>query len=259
MPRTRRSRSFLKASSRSIVVLRAALPLLLLALSSCSQSSNEEPPRTASEVARAPAESSQRRSEASPGDQRTSVFVVHHVPDFEAYLKQFEKNAEARTRAGVYRVILVRLMDDSGRVGLHFSAGSRESVDTFLDSEEYKKLARADTATDSTLLWIASDILDELPASLPPSSVSLFKKFPVRDVDCVSRELIPIHEALKGDGLIGFSLHRTDREQVVILHLIAGSRDQVEQVYSGTALRQLLTQCGAENLDQPLIGAHLQL
>lgn len=198
------------------------------------------------------ADAAQVASEPSP--QGASVFVVHQVPDWDAYRKQFERNAPARDSAGVTRVILSRLADDPHRVGLHFSAGSLDSVHKFLKSSEYARLADADRATESTLLWIAADELDELPSAIAAGSASLFKKFEVRDVDCVSSGLAAASTGLHEDGLLGFSLHRTENNsQVVILHLVAADRNAVEEVYTGPRLKPLLTGCGAQKLDAPIV------
>lgn len=181
---------------------------------------------------------------------------MHQVPDFEAYSKQFAGNAEARAKAGVTRVVLTRLADDPKRVGLHFSAGSLDSVEKFLAGTDYRQLVEADRATESTVLWIATDELDELPNAIAPGTASLFKKFPVADVDCLVAGLTSNQSSLQAQGLLGFSLHRTESNPgVAILHLLASDRATIEKIYEGP-LRPLLTGCGAGKLERPLIGTN---
>lgn len=210
--------------------------------------------------ATSPSAASELAPDQDPKERRASVFVVHHAPDFSAYLEQFARNEEARSKAGVTRAIVLRLSDDPTRVGVHFSAGSRQSVDAFLKSADFDRLVESNEATDSTLLWVAVDELDELPATVSAGSASLFKKFPVRDVECVVTGLISSQSQLQEQGLLGFSLHRTESDgQTVILHLVATDPAKAEQVYGGEVLSSLLKSCGAEKLEKPVIGINQKL
>lgn len=180
--------------------------------------------------------------------------MIHQVPDFDAYLKQFRGNAEARRSAGVTRVILGRVAGDPGRVALHFSAGSVESIESFLRSAQYDRLVDEDEATDSSLIWIATDELDELPAEVPAGSVSLFKKFPLADVECAVRALIQEQGALRSQGVLGYSLHRTTvKAEVAILHVLATDVSAGERAYGGEPLTSALTGCGASGLAHPVV------
>lgn len=183
-----------------------------------------------------------------------SVFVAHQVPDFEAYLEQFNGNAQVRADAGVTRVIMARSVDDPHRVVLHFSAGSLDSVQKFLAGTEYEQLVEADRATESTLLWTATDELNELPAEMTPDSVSLFKKFPLSDFDCAVRALVAAEPALRAQGALGFSLHRSSvKADVAILHFVAKDRSAGEQAFAGEPLLGALTGCGASGLENPIV------
>jgi hypothetical protein len=186
--------------------------------------------------------------------------VIHQVSDFDVYLRQFRGNAEARSKAGVTRVILSRLADDPTRVGLHFSAGSLDSIRAFLAGSDYERLAQADKATESTILWIATDELDELPSVTSPGSASLFKKFPLRDVECALRGLRGSQVQLQSQGLLGWSLHRTESDPgVAIVHLVATDAAQAERLFSNGPIASLLQGCGAERLEKPVIGVNQEL
>lgn len=176
--------------------------------------------------------------------------MVHQVQDFDAYLQQFKANAQVRAEAGVRRFVMARLAD--GRVALHFSAGSLQSVQDFLQ-HEYLKLVEADQATDSTLIWTTTDDLDELPAEVPPGSVSLFKKFPLTNTDCAVRALIQAQPALSAQGVLGFSLHHSSTDtDVAIVHLLARDAGVGQHAFSKD-LASALTPCGATELDQPIL------
>lgn len=175
---------------------------------------------------------------------------MHQVRDFAAYIQQFNGNAEVRAEAGVRSFVMARLAD--GRVALHFSAGSLQSVQDFLE-HEYLKLVEADQATDSTLIWITTDDLDELPAEVVPGSVSLFKKFSLTDTDCAVRALIQAQPTLRAQGVLGFSLHHSSTDSdVAIIHLLA--RDaSVGQSAFAKDLPSALTPCGGSDLAQPIL------
>jgi hypothetical protein len=185
-----------------------------------------------------------------PAERPSSVFVVHQVPDFDAYLKQFKDNTEARAAAGVRRFIMARLAD--GRVALHFSAGSLKSVQDFLD-HQYLTLVEADRATDSTLIWTTTDDLDELPTEVAPGSVSLFKKFLLTDTDCGVRALIKAQSALSAQGILGFSLHHSSTDaDVAILHVLARDASVGQSVFVRD-LPLALEACGATELQNPIL------
>jgi hypothetical protein len=189
-----------------------------------------------------------------PTARNASVFVVHQITDFDAYLKQFRGNAEARRSAGVTRVIMGRVAGDAQRVALHFSAGSIESIESFLASSEYERMVEKDQATDSSLIWIATDEFDELPTEVPPGSVSLVKKFPLPDVDCAVAALIREQGALRSQGVLGYSLHRTTANaEVAILHVLATDVAAGERAYGGEPLTTALTGCGATDLERPVL------
>lgn len=227
---------------------------LLLCVGCASQPADPKEPAPAAASAPAPAASTQPSQGDEPAARTASVFVILQVPDFDAYLKQFKGNAEARRSAGVSRVILGRVLGDAERVAVHFSAGSLESIQSFLSSSEYERLLDEDRATDSALIWIATDELDELPAEVPAGSVSLFKKFPLPDGDCAVQALIKEQGALRSQGVLGYSLHRTTvKSDVAILHLLATDVAAGERAYGGEPLSSALKACGASELDHPVL------
>ncbi len=256
----------------SILALWSALPrcsavILAFALAGCSSTPAPED-GSGSSTTRADGAPGEQTSEPDPGKAASttelaggddaarpaSVFVVHQVPDFAAYVRQFEKNQGVRDKAGVSRAIVARLADDPQRVAVHFSIGSLGAVRSFLESQDYARLVEEDRATDSTLLWIATDELVELPAEILPGSVSLFEKFPARDRECLVRAFAAGQSELYAEGLLGFSLHSlTSDSGVSILHLLAADRANVERIASGAQLTGLLTGCGAKSPDKKLV------
>lgn len=211
-------------------------------------------PAAESGASTGPTSSTTPTSGDDPATRAASVFVVHQVPDFDAYVRQFEKNQGIRDQAGVSRAILARLADDPKRVAVHFSVGSLGAVKAFLNSHDYERLVAEDRATDSTLLWITTDELVELPAEIMPGSVSLYEKFPVRDRECLVRALAGGQSELYAEGLLGFSLHALANDaEATILHLIAADRPTVERIASGRQLTGLLDGCGAKNPDKKLV------
>ena len=237
----------------------------LLALTCLGCAANSPPPQspdasspsdgTASAPPSDSTSTTQPTNSADPALRAASVFVVHQVSDFDAYLKQFKGNAQAREQVGVTRVLMARLADDAQRVAVHFEVPSLKTAEDFLASDEYQQLVKADQATDSTLLWTATDELVELPADVPSASVSLFKKFPVRDMECLVRLLVAGQKELHDQGLLGFSLHRSSSdENVAIVHLLAPSRATAETIYSGAPLKDAFSTCGATDVVHPIIG-----
>ncbi len=222
----------------------------ILTVTVCAACGSTSRQSAAPPASSAPSTSTEPAQGEKPAERPSSVFVVHQVPDFDAYLKQFKDNAEVRAAAGVRRFVMARLAD--GRVALHFSAGSLQSVQDFLD-HQYLNLVQADRATDSTLIWTTTDDLDELPAEVPPGSVSLFKKFLLTDADCGIRALIQAQPALRAQGVLGFSLHHSSTDaDVAIIHVLARDASVGQSVFV-KELPGALTPCGGSELGNPIL------
>lgn len=184
---------------------------------------------------------------------QASVFVVHMVSDYDGFRRYFETGAAERAKAGVKGYLLSKL--DDGRVVIHFFADDVETVTRALHSPELQKYVDAQGAPDSSLVWLARDVVVRLPATPPTGETySLYLKTKTADFDAFRRGFEARHAFFGAQGVVAEGLHRgADQDDVAIVHLMGTSREKLEALVKQKEFSELLALTKSPAEAKPLI------
>ncbi|HSC89955.1 MAG TPA: hypothetical protein VLC09_21940 [Polyangiaceae bacterium] len=170
-----------------------------------------------------------------------SVVALHSVRDFDEYRAEFEKQIATRRAAGAIAFLLSQVDGDPKRVVVHFGAESAEKVTEFLRGPTMDKILDAQPALDSSRIWIAENVLFELPSAPLSSSESLYLKVPVKDIAKLRAGLAAGMPGFRERGLGLMALMRSHQDpNLAILHLTAPDRARLEEIYSSPVLQGAL-------------------
>src|SRR6187431_3269562 len=139
---------------------------LIGGLGSCSQDNagppaqSPPPPIESERSDTAPSNASE--TALDPQQTGASVFVLHQVSDFDAFMKFFEEGAQEREEIGVLGQLVSRL--DDGRVIIHFIADDAERIDAALKSKRMDSYLNREGAPGASVVWLAHNELVNMPA-----------------------------------------------------------------------------------------------
>lgn len=181
-----------------------------------------------------------------------SVFAIHQVTDFDAFIKFFAEGASTRAEQGIEGQLVSRL--DDGRVIIHFFAKNLEQVEAALKSQDMDRYLAREGAPDASLVWLARDELVVVPETPPTGETfSLYMKFPVTDFEAFKRGFEERLPAFSKQHVIGEGLHRSSAdESVAILHFMGTDRAALEALPNQPAFLELLSIAGTESTPTPL-------
>jgi quinol monooxygenase YgiN len=218
---------------------------------------HDAPPAQSAESAPASAEPGGSTAGDVQPEGGASVFVVHHVGDFDAFRKFFEEGEEERTKAGVLGYLLSRL--DDGRVVIHFFAKDVKQVAAALNSSRMQEYLSRKGAPDASLVWVTVDERVTIPPSPPAGQTwSLFFKLRTPDVAAFEKAFDGIAKVYAEQGVVGFGLHRsTSQEDIVILHFMGTDREKLAALSARPEFVELLGLAGGAAAAKPLLGEDL--
>jgi hypothetical protein len=238
---------------RALVRFETVTCLALLA--ACSAQSPAEPGAAspAQETAPPPAADEAAAESAAPRTSGVSIFAVHQVRDFDAFLKFIEEGSAARAEAGVEGYLLSRL--DDGRVAIHFFAKSVEQVEAALQSKEMDQYLDREGAAESSLIWLAKDELVFFPKAPPAGETfSLYMKLKVSDFAAFKKAFAEQRAAFAEQSVIAEGLHRsTADDNTAILHFVGTSRALLEALPKSAAFTELLALGGTQEPPKPIL------
>ena len=225
-------------------------------LGSCAQNGAEPPPESApTPVQTGGSEAPVNASETTLDAQQTgaSVFVLHQVSDFDAFMKFFEEGAKEREEIGVRGQLVSRL--DDGRVIIHFIADDAERIDAALKSKRMDSYLNREGAPGASVVWLAHNELVTMPA-VPPSgqTFSLLLKLPVTDFAAFKRGFSQRHAVFAEQSVIGEGLHSSAvDDSVAILHFVGTDRNKLEALPRRPEFGELLAIAGYKGTLEPLV------
>lgn len=234
---------------------------LVCGLGSCAQNQAGPAPETAPTPVQtggsdaAPADASD--TTLDPQQTGASVFVLHQVDDFDAFMKFFEEGAPEREAMGVRGQLVSRL--DDGRVIIHFIADDAERIDAALKSKRMDSYLNREGAPGASIIWLAHNEIVRMPA-VPPSgqTYSLLLKLPVTDFAAFKRGFSQRHQVFAEQSVIGEGLHSSAiDDNVAILHFVGTDRAKLEALPRRPEFGELLTIAGYTEPLKPLVAVDI--
>jgi hypothetical protein len=199
---------------------------------------------------------------APPGEATSaggaSIFVVHLINDFATFKKYFDDGAAERAKMGVKGHLLTRL--DGDRVVIHFVADSVDQVQEALRSPSIQKFFERAGAPDTSLIWVAKNVVLDVPASPPTGETfSLFLKVKVTDFAALKSDFEKRRSVFAEQGVIGEGLHQsTVGDDIAILHFVGTAKDKLEALPRRAEFIELLQHAGVKGDVKPLVGVDVE-
>jgi hypothetical protein len=240
-------------NSRARIVASAVAAASAITLAACS---HQDAAPGAAEPTASAAPSPGAGPAFQPAPLGASIFVVHTVSDLDAFEKFFESGAAMREAGSVNGYLLSKL--DDGRVIVHLFAEDLLKVQGAMNSDEMQSYLRKAGAPDASLVWVTRDVSVALPTTPPAGKTfSLYYKLQVRDFEAFKKAFEERDALYATHGVIGRGLHQTSSEKVVVLHFVAPTRDQLEELRKDPGFGPLFALAAPEGTGKPMLAEDL--
>ncbi|HYP74797.1 MAG TPA: hypothetical protein VER12_02505 [Polyangiaceae bacterium] len=216
-------------------------------------------PADAAQVTPVPAENQPPAAvEAKPtaeGGGTQSIFALLKVKEPKAFVASLDAMRANLEKAGAFAYVVSQGQDQTEMLIVHIVGRSGNELAAFVDAEKAKSGGLFANASE---FFVAQDDAYQVPNPWPEQKTyDLFLRFKVKDYDAWRAHFDRNGEVRAAAGVIGYGIHRSLKDERVIVHYLAKSTDLLRQIASMPEITKLMKDQGIQGSPKPFYATNI--